>query len=1133
MTVNAGTEPITQGTLRTREGLALPLLSTRVRATIHAPVARVAVEQEFRNSCEVAIEAVYSFPLPAEASVEHMEFRLQDRVVKGVVKEKAQARAAYERARQEGRSATLLEQEASSLFTLSVANVQPGETLLVSLRYQEILRFDDGWWRFVFPMVAPERYEPVPAGPRRPTGQRPGDVSLDIEVHPLPRHGSELQSLSCPTHPVKITSGVDGNKVTLGSTESLPNRDLVLTWRAASSGVRPSVQFEKGAPGTFLLVLAPPESSEPPPQGGPGMKALQCGNCGGPVTDVASIQQIPGLGPVFPCEFCGAVLTPSQEGRIARASRVRDVLVLVDRSASMRGCMAQVRKAVQTLVRTLCPGDAVQVVAFDHDQVRFDGDGSRFVTLSPEVASRIDTFLSCIPPRGGTELERGLELAGKGQAREGSSRPVVLITDGAVGNEGRLLRRISELFPAGNGRRLFVLGVGPSLDRRLIERMARAGGGASDALAPGEDPGTVLERFGRRIRDGGPVLTGLSLSFEGAQPQDIYPSALPDLFGGQPITVLGRIPALSGKLVLSAATADGRPFRQELVLQPPEHDTAGLGRLWARRRIEALTDEITADRYCEPRLSPQITALALEHGLVSAYTSLVAEDSEVRSDGPPKRVELPETDREDVVEEDEDVDMPLSLDAGSDDIAPMKAPPEGGSARLEELLGGARESRTAATILPAEEGRRLKRELIAEARRSRSAPRPMASSEAAPTLAGGPPPPGMAPAPLSRSAPASAPYPEVTASAARRSKGGFLGTVTDALSARLGAIGGMFGGEATPTPTPPEPVGTPTGSPPQPQAQAKPGISLESPDSERYGEDELSFVQKRTSGELDLVFLVDETGSMGSYIEQVKARLAQLIEVLSESPLCRSLRIGLVTYRDHPPQDSTYASRVVPLTQDLDLLRNEVLKLVASGGGDGPESVTDGLYELVRLDWRPRAAKTVVWFGDAPPHGVVPNGDGFPLGCPCGHHWFVQAESCREMGVAIHAVGCVPGIQAFVGAEDVFRLVASTARGLYVPLTDAELLVPVIVGAAYTELDKQRLDERLADLWAENAEALARTDEAERIRWLTEALGQRGVQPRALDYDPARRQPSPMRFRPLQEADVAASLDRLRLAERA
>jgi hypothetical protein len=159
--VNQATH-VTQGSLRTAEGRALPLVHTDVRTTIAGPVARVEVSQVFQNDTGGPIEAVYSFPLPHAASVHTMRFRIGERVVNGAVKEKEEARRAYDAARREGRSATLLEQETPSLFTLSVANVPPGERIEVTLGYQERLAFDDGVWRFVFPMVAPERYEPDP-----------------------------------------------------------------------------------------------------------------------------------------------------------------------------------------------------------------------------------------------------------------------------------------------------------------------------------------------------------------------------------------------------------------------------------------------------------------------------------------------------------------------------------------------------------------------------------------------------------------------------------------------------------------------------------------------------------------------------------------------------------------------------------------------------------------------------------------------------------------------------------------------------------------------------------------------------------------------------------------------------------
>lgn len=303
-------------------------------------------------------------------------------------------------------------------------------------------------------------------------------------------------------------------------------------------------------------------------------------------------------------------------------------------------------------------------------------------------------------------------------------------------------------------------------------------------------------------------------------------------------------------------------------------------------------------------------------------------------------------------------------------------------------------------------------------------------------------------------------------------------------------------------------------------------------DAEPYRDDELAWFASRGRGALDLVFLVDETGSMGAYIAQVRTHLLALVAELRASPLCRMLRLGIVSYRDHPPQDHTYASRTVALTDDIEAIRREVEMLTASGGGDGPESVTDGLYDLVRLDWRPDAARAVVWFGDAPPHGVEPQGDSFPDGCPCGHHWFTQAESCREMGVTVYAIGCLPGIRSFQGAEAVFRQVASTTHGAYLPLREASLLAPMIVGAASAELDRQRIDEHVADLVASAAEAFADTTEAERVAWLARALTAKSVRVRGMDLDAEAKSVAKLRFRAVTEADVAGSLDRLRFQGR-
>jgi pSer/pThr/pTyr-binding forkhead associated (FHA) protein/Mg-chelatase subunit ChlD len=1326
---------ITQGTLQTREGRSLPLERTEVRGSVTGAVADITVRQVFRNDIEVPIEAVYLFPLPHEASVYRLQFRIADRVVQGVVKEKAEARRVYEQARAEGRAATLLEEEKPALFTLSVANVAPGVTIEVELGYQEVLAYDDGRWRFVFPMVAPERYQDTPAHgsvglPRRATRTRAPDVSVELMV----RGDGEVEGLRSPSHKIHLRHTDDGVPIaSLDAGEALPNKDFVLTWRAGDVGVRPWLRFERdeGRPGTFLLMLTPsvPRTHTEGVGGDGDAKAVRCGNCGGVIRDLSAIKEIPGLGPVIPCAFCGAILAPGTEV-ITRATRPRDLLILVDRSASMRGAMPAAARAVRALLDGMGPGDGAQLMAFDHDRLAFDGDGERFAVISPELTQMAERFMATLTPRGGTELEEALTRASKAPAREGRTRVVVLITDAAVGNEGRLLRRVPELL--GASTRLFVLGLGPAVDRRLVERLARAGGGASDVALPGDTDPEVFTRFARKVREGGAVLTNVTLYWEGAEMVEVYPKRVPDLHGGEPLKVFGRFTHTGmTKLIITAATAEGKPYRQEVEVGLPASTTRkpGITRLWARQRVEDLATRAAAGATDAGDLRAEGTALALAHSLVGPFTSLVAEDLEVsvqkrkvrktrllvssvnvpmtgltidrprvtigRGSGADLQLtdnnvsrmhcELTLTDdawelrdlnsvngtwvngasvrqgriepgstlkvgdttlrfefadgffetlptkRVDVPQMPVDRDAPEAEGGGGPSVgekaakwrARTAARAESAAAMTDELLA---DEESEDEVM--ERGLDLSVPHAAAPRAAAPAPRafgPIGASRGGGTMfgaapmpspPGGPPPGASMPAPMSApmpapgapspsfgAAPPSAAYAPPPAAAAPvmigamagppaasmgplpAKRGGILSRIVDAFT------GSSDGAEpfappvdaapspppSSPKPPPPTPPAMPpmmmpppnlmappppTNLPPPPRPVASPhlqlcdrcghmspmsvatcltcGVSFNAPQgardslsqkgfvaSEPYSDEELTWFRARNRGELDLVFLVDETGSMGSYIAQVRQHLLALVEELKASPLCRMLRVGVVSYRDHPPQDRTYASKVLPLTDDIETVRRAVEKLTASGGGDGPESVTDGLYDLVRLDWRPSAARAVVWFGDAPPHGVEPHGDAFPEGCPCGHHWFTQAESCREMGVTVYAIGCLPGIRSFKGAEAVFQQVARTTHGVYLPLREASLLVPMIVGAASAELDRQRVDEHVSDLVTEAGASFVDTTDVERVSWLSRALTAKGVRLRDMQLDEGTNA-APLRFRAVVPADVEASLQRLR-----
>jgi Ca-activated chloride channel family protein len=1161
------TDRITQGTLRTSTGRPLPLDRTDVKARVAGPVADVELRQVFRNDTGEPIEAVYLFPMPHEASVHRMSFRIGSRVVEATVKEKEEAKRAYEAARAEGRSATLLEQDRPNLFTLSVANIPPGETIEVTLGYQEKLAYDDGEWRFVFPMVAAERsHAGVPTTgtsggaaartdqvqdaprirpPRAGSAERPFDVSMEVEIHA----GRSIEAPRSPSHRV-VVEPIPGDpfafRARLHEGDSIPNRDFVLAYRAGREGVRASTYFERRADamGTFLLVVSPPatmpDDVAAAQLGGSAGEAapLVCGNCGGALRDPGAVRDVPGIGKAFRCAYCGTMLAASPDRKGATVGLPRDVVFLVDRSCSMRGgSLPQARRAVRVILDALGPDDAVQLFAFDHERVAVDGAGDAFLPLSRESKKQVDAFLAGLSARGGTELEEAIERAAKLPVRAGRARLLVLVTDAALGNEGRLLRRVPEIL--GKSTRLYVLGVGPAVNRYLVERLARAAGGASDVLLPTEDVETVVPRFARRVRQAGPVLTGLKLAWDDAIPADVYPNPIPDLFGGQTVQLLGRF-AGSGpsRLVLTGATATGQPFRQEVDVTLPEASSQipGLERLWARLRIDARLERLAREPGEAAEVRLEVLGLALKHKLLSPYTALVAEDSERRVEGPARRVEVPVAEPMDEEEEEEAEEAPLARGAVTG--APRPAERAKSMDALESFADELESPGAPAAMSLSED--------FDEDIGGAGPPPPSFGAPEAPRGGFGPPPALEALA-MSRPA-AAAPQarersleaPSAAVVGAPRGKGVF---------ARLRRLFGRDEPEETEVPepvfAPPPPPAPPPTPPPAdlkaPAPEAKPPAPSEPPappptmpakvtaaGSDAYSAEMLAYAAEKGAGSLDLVFLVDETGSMGAYIEEVKRRLLEIIEALRAAPLCRSLRLGLVSYRDHPPADHTFASRVVPLTDDIPTIRKGVERMHAQGGGDGPESVTDGLYDLVRLDWRPRAARVVVWVGDAPPHGVEPTGDTFPQGCPCGHHWYAQAESCREMGIAIHAVGCMPALARYVGAVEVFRTVARTTRGLYLPLSRAPLLIPLITGVAETELDKQRIEELIAEALARYEAELAPAEDQERVRFLTDVLQQEGVQPRGIAYDPEKPGPGPLRFRPITAADVEEGIDRLR-----
>lgn len=1005
--------PVTQGCLETSQGLQLPLQGTNVRVEVTGPLAEVTVQQSFTNPLAEAIEATYQFPIPHGAAVYQMRFEVGGRTVENVVKELEEARADFARARAEGKRASLLEQQKPNLFSMALTHIQPGETIRVTMAYFELLEFEEGRYRWTFPMVAGDRNrgkEPIGDAQalharRLASQQRATDIDLKVEL------GDAEAFPESPTHHLQV----DGATVSLAPGDALPNRDFVLYWTAL-----PAQVYVQGD--TFLFQMLAPQDE-------------------------------------------AAVLPP------------QNVLILLDRSCSMRGqAMEQARRAVDHVLSVLRPEDGFRIVAFDHDVEEFTGD-----------AAAARAWLRDLAPRGGTELELALKQA---EAHQGS---VLLITDASVGNEEFLLKRVPKAAP------LHVLGMGAAVNRYLAEGLARAGGGSCQFLSPFEDPTTVLTRLGRRLLQAAPTLSELKLEWPEARMW--YPAELPALYERQPLVVVGRFTG-SSKLVLRGKRQDGREYRLEKeVGASGEPGLTALERLWAQRRIAALQDRAA------------IVELAVHYSLASPYTAFVGVDSEQVDTAAPKAVTV----------------------------------------AVEEVAGSPEDRRSASTLTGGGGDMRLKLRAMPMMARDDyydDIPAPRASRPAPP-----PPPSPMAfevslePEPFVGGAcfsPMSPPESADPFACAAPSADPFGDRGGDPFGAAADPFGAPPAGGRVPAADPfmaapaPVPEGTyewehtpfdePPGAAPPPAGTVKAGKPVpfgggpQAPlppelHGDDYGADELAWAEGKLDAALDLVFLVDETGSMGPYIQTVQQQLLHIVETVSRLPLCRTLRLGLVRYRDHPPQESTYVTLVHSLTEDVAEIRKAVLTMAANGGGDAPEAVTDGLFELVNLNWRPGSVRTVVWIGDAPPHGVSRAGDGFPNGCPCGRHWFAQAESCREMSIHVHAVVCGHADET---TKDVYQTVARAARGVCVTLAQAALLVPLITGVAARDLDRLRVEARVAEILAEHeaARALERDDQVE---FLTARLARMKVRGELVQEGSA----MTLRFRDLTPDDVEAALDGL------
>lgn len=562
----------------------LPLRSTRVDARILGVIADVRVVQQYRNEGSRPLEARYVFPGSTRAAVYGMTVRLGERALQAQIRERQKARLEYHQAKGAGKTAALLEQQRENVFQMNVANIMPGDVVDVELRYTELLLPEDGLYRFVFPTVVGPRYnatpdseghkpEPWVSTPYLREGIAPRDAfSLSVDLQ-SPVALGEIRS---PSHRLDIRQEAANHaRIGLAADGGVAhNRDFILEYPLGGKDVASGVLLSRGGEENFFLALvAPPE-------------------------DVRTEQLVP-----------------------------REYIFVVDISGSMHGFPLDTAKRLMArLLGSLRPADSFNVLLFS-------GSNS-FLAPSPQPASpeNIAQALALLDTRmgsGGTELLPALRQALAVPVDPERSRSFVVVTDGYVMVEREAFSLVRENLDKGN---LFAFGIGSSVNRQLIEGLARAGQGEPFVILDEQGAEAQALRFQQMID--APVLSAPSVRFDGLEVYDVEPPALPDLFARRPLVVFGKWRGEArGSLLVEGYTAAGR-YAAEVAIDPArvETDSQALGHLWARHRVASLTDQETLEGGSAH--SQAILDLGLKYSLLTPYTSFIAVDHQVRNPDP-------------------------------------------------------------------------------------------------------------------------------------------------------------------------------------------------------------------------------------------------------------------------------------------------------------------------------------------------------------------------------------------------------------------------------------------------------------------------------------------------------------------
>ena len=554
--------------------------NTDVQLDITGLIARVEITQKFTNHGSHWVEGVYRFPLPEGAAVDKMRIKVGERILEGEIQEKAIARQTYQQARDAGQTATIVEQQRRNQFETRLANIGPGEQIEITIGYLQNVSYSNFSYQLRLPMTFTPRWEPggdlasqtsestTPA-PHLAAAESVG--SHRLKLHAMLISSAEFSAIESRYHDVDIRQVENGYTIDLLNPDELSDRDFELSWTPALQA-QPSASlttFNDGESVYAQLMLAPPLANSIAPQ-------------------------------------------------------AREVILVIDTSGSMEGAsLIQAKAALLHALKSLGADDHFNLLQFNSDTEQlFD----QSVPMSNHSLYIAQNFINGLHANGGTDMAPALKTALTLPELPQLMRQVVFITDGAVGNETELLQKVAS--DLGNSR-MFTVAIGHAPNSWFMRKVAEIGRGSFVHIGKPDEVAEQMSLLWGRIQI--PALTDVCV--EWGESAEYYPEIIPDLYAGEPLWLLARLPSEPTMIDL-CGTLNGQDWNMtvngwDAARSGPGEDN--LAKLWARQKIASLEDGLMFG--ADPELTQlEITGVALDFGLLTRHTSLVAVDKTPRRD---------------------------------------------------------------------------------------------------------------------------------------------------------------------------------------------------------------------------------------------------------------------------------------------------------------------------------------------------------------------------------------------------------------------------------------------------------------------------------------------------------------------